>query len=56
MGLPVKKKVLPTQAKAKEMMDDGTVRGKPITTKQRGLFGIIMAGKAPTPQRGKVKK
>ncbi len=57
MGLPIqKKKSLPTQGKAKEMMDDGTVRGKPITTKQRGLFGIILAGKTPTPQRGKVKK
>ncbi len=56
MGLPIKKpqrgKSLPSQDKAKQMMDDGTVRGKPITTKQRGLFGIIMAGKAPT----KVKK
>ncbi len=47
MGLPVKKKSLPTQGKAKEIMHDGTVRGKPITTKQRGLFGIIMAGKVP---------
>ena len=49
MGL---KKGLPTQAKAKEILTDGTVRGKPITSKQRGLFGIIMAGKKPT----KVKK
>ncbi len=56
IGQPTKKKSLPSKDKAKEMMDDGTVRGKPITTKQRGLFGIIMAGKAPTPQRGKVKK
>jgi hypothetical protein len=62
MGLPIKKnakslptqgtKSLPTQGKAKQMMDDGEVRGKPITTKQRGLFGIILAGKTPT----KVKK
>ncbi len=52
MGLPIKKKSLPTQGKAKQMMDDGAVRGKPITTKQRGLFGIIMAGRTPT----KVKK
>jgi hypothetical protein len=60
MGLPIKKqtkslpnaKSLPTQGKAKQMMDDGAVRGKPITTKQRGLFGIILAGKTPT----KVKK
>ncbi len=55
MGLPIKKtakslpnaKSLPTQGKAKEIMQDGAVRGKPITTKQRGLFGIIMAGKVP---------
>ncbi len=59
MGLPIKKPTpqrgkqsLPTQDKAKKMMDDGTVRGKPITTKQRGLFGIILAGKTPM----KVKK
>jgi len=51
MGLPTKKS-LPTKDKAKEILHDGTVRGKPITTKQRGLFGIIMAGKTPT----KVKK
>ncbi len=49
MGLPIKKnpKSLPTQGKAKEIMHDGAVRGKPITAKQRGLFGIIVAGRAP---------
>ncbi len=54
MGLPIKKnaKSLPTQGKAKEILHDGNVRGKPITTKQRGLMGIIVAGKVPT----KVKK
>ncbi len=54
MGLPIKKptKSLPTQDKAKKMMDDKTIRGKPITDKQRGLFGIIVAGRTPT----KVKK
>ncbi len=52
MGLPVKKKSLPTQDKAKQMMDDGTVRGKPMTTKQRGLMAIIATGMTPT----KVKK
>jgi len=46
MGL--KKRALPTQGKAKEILKDGTVRGKPITTKQRGLFGIIVAGRKPT--------
>ena len=45
MGL--KKRVLPTQGKAKEILKDGTVRGKPITTKQRGLMGIIASGAAP---------
>ena len=44
MGL---KKGLPTQAKAKEILHDGTVRGKPITTKQRGLMAIIAIGKTP---------
>ena len=44
MGL---KKGLPTQAKAKEILNDGTVRGKPITTRQRGLMGLIASGKTP---------
>lgn len=44
MGL---KKGLPTQAKAKEILHDGSVRGKPITPKQRGLMGIIASGKTP---------
>ncbi len=52
MGLPMKKKSLPTQGKAKQMMDDGAVRGKPITTKQRGLMAIIATGVTPK----KVKK
>ena len=51
MGLP-KKKSLPTQDKAKEILHDKTIRGKPITDKQRGLFGIIVAGRVPK----KVKK
>ncbi len=52
MGLPVKKKSLPTQGKAKEILHDGSVRGKPITTKQRGLMAIIATGVTPK----KVKK
>ncbi len=49
MGLPIKKptKSLPSQGKAKEIMHDGTVRGKPITTKQRGLMAIIATGMTP---------
>ncbi len=58
MGLPLKKKSLPTQrnvaneGKAKEILHDGAVRGKPITTKQRGLMAIIATGVMPK----KVKK
>ena len=53
MGLP--KRVppsLPTQGKAKKILDDGTVRGKPITKPQRGLMAIIATGQVPK----KVKK
>ena len=35
------------KAKAKEMLRHGEVRGKPLTEKQRGLFGIIASGKKP---------
>lgn len=44
----------PTPAKAAEMMQDGTAHGKPLTKKQRGLFGAIMGGSAMGKQcRGK---
>jgi hypothetical protein len=50
MGLP--KRSLPSKDKAKEIIKDGSVRGKAITDKQRGLMGIIASGKYPK----KVKK
>ena len=34
-----------TRAKARKILSDGTIRGKPITKKQRGLFGAIASGK-----------
>jgi hypothetical protein len=37
----------PSKQKAKEILHDGTVRGKPITDKQRGLMGVIASGKKP---------
>jgi hypothetical protein len=37
----------PSKEKAKEILKDGTVRGKPITKKQRGLMGVIASGKKP---------
>jgi len=37
--------------KAKQILSDGTVRGNPLTAKQKGLFGAI-AGGAPTATQG----
>lgn len=38
----------PSQAKAKEMLADGTVHGEPLTPAQVRLFGLIASGKKPT--------
>lgn len=38
----------PSVAKAKEMLRDGTVNGKPLTEKQKGYFGWIAGGKKQT--------
>jgi hypothetical protein len=35
----------PGVAKAREMLHHGTVHGKKLTKKQRGLFGAIASGK-----------
>lgn len=32
-------------AKAKKMLHEGKVHGKPITKKQRGYFGAVASGK-----------
>ena len=34
----------PTRTKAKEMLRHGEVHGKPLSKKQRGLFGAIAGG------------
>lgn len=34
--------------KAKEIIRHGEVRGKPLTEKQKGLFGLIAGGGHPT--------
>lgn len=34
--------------KARKILRDKEVRGKPLTTAQRGLFGLIASGKRPT--------
>ena len=35
-----------SSAKAREILQDGTVHGKPITDKQRRYFGAVASGKA----------
>lgn len=35
-----------TAKKAKEILKDGTVHGKKLTTKQRGYMGAVAGGKA----------
>lgn len=42
------RKKLPSKAKAKKILKDKTIRGKKITKKQRGLFGLVAGGKKPT--------
>ena len=34
--------------KAGKMLEHGEVRGKPLSKKQKGLFGLIKGGKKPT--------
>ena len=41
-----------SKKKAKEILRDGTVHGKPLTKKQRGYFGVISSGKTPTSLKG----
>lgn len=35
-----------SRAKAKEILHDGTVHGKPLTKRQRGYMGAVASGKA----------
>lgn len=37
-----------SQEKAGEILRHGEVHGKPLTEKQKGLFGLIRGGKKPT--------
>lgn len=40
-----------SKAKARKILKDGSVRGKALTKKQRGLFGAIASGTALTRRR-----
>jgi hypothetical protein len=48
VGMGSKKKNPVTRKKAKKILAHGSVRGKPLTKKQKGMFGVIAGG-------GKVK-
>jgi len=45
----------PTPAKAREILSDGSVRGKALTKKQKGFFGA-RAGASPERKREKARK
>lgn len=47
-----------TQAKAKKVLREKrpTLRGKPITKKQRGLLGLVAGGGRPTRLKKMAKK
>lgn len=42
-----KRRRMPTMMKAKEMLRHGEVRGMSLSEKQKGLFGMLAAGKKP---------
>lgn len=46
LGKKGKKKDI-SKSKAREILQDGTVRGKALTEAQRGLFGLIASGRRP---------
>lgn len=41
-----RKKLTPT--KAKTMLREDQAQGKPLSPKQKGLFGLVASGKKPT--------
>ena len=50
------KRKYPSKSKAKEILKDGTVHGKPLTAAQRGLMGILAGGGKPNPKLMKKRK
>jgi hypothetical protein len=45
-----------SQAKAKLMMSEGTIKGHPMTPGQKGLFGLIAGGGTPTRSGSRMKR
>lgn len=48
--------MMPSIHKAKEMLGHGEVRGKALSKKQKGLFGLIAGGKKPSKMKKMAKK
>lgn len=46
-----RKKHAITAKKAKTILKDGSVRGHPLTKKQKGFFGLIAGGGTPKKRR-----
>ncbi len=40
-----------TKAKAKKILADGTIRGRPLTPRQRGFFGSVASGTSKTAKK-----
>ena len=51
-----RRKGLPSQEKAQKILHDKEVRGHPLTKKQRGLFGVLASGGAPTKLSGQAMR
>lgn len=47
---------MPSSKKAKMMMKEGSIKGHPMTEKQKGLFGLIAGGGKPSKMSKMAKK
>ena len=45
-----------TEKKAKKILKDKEIRGRPLTPNQQGLFGLIAGGGAPTKLTGQARR
>lgn len=45
-----------SKEKAKKMMKEGMVKGKPMSEKQKGYFGMMAGGKKTNPLKRRFKK
>lgn len=43
-----KRKDMPSVSKSKTILEEGEVKGKPLSKKQKGFFGMIAGGGTPT--------